>query len=558
MWAGWAVDELLVVAVPAVPADVDQEAPVARAGLRESIGTRVDAVSTLPPDAIASGAALRLDRFRADAQAHPLCTEWTCRTNAGATAVSAEQAGWARDRILRPARQHMLREDADMPARLERSAARAAAAPETLLRSLHLILGLTLAGVCLSWWRGAAAWPNLVAAVTTTAAALAHQAVALTSFDLRHVQLNHLLVGAWALPAGLIGGVLMGGLVSRSAWVERLSAAWLSIGPGSAAWVRGGFLLVVTVAWTWGPGLFGWHLLPAQQMEGLLAIAAFALATFVIRNLAWTEATGHSTAFGWPLVVVGVLAGSIAALARGDGGALALTLGLALAWLYLSGPRVVLLPVAIVTGVIWSGWLWSLPALQDTSAPMPELLEMVVANLPNRIGERVAVAWTPFGAGPSDVARVIGLVDLAGGQGFGFAPPLEGLAAGREADRRLLQLTADYMPAVLVGVYGAPVAGLLLGLHAGLLLVLAVVAVRRCVSPGVSSTLRLLSLWGVFGLFGAVLRIVLSAGGTLGVLPLTGVPAPGLSVGTSAALATGVMAGLAWSPAFWDSKEHER
>lgn len=557
MWAAWAVDEFL--ANHGGGGGVDDASAIGEDAVqRGALEARLAAAAALPPDAVASAAAAQLDRFRAAAQAHPLCTRWTCAQARTPSPLSADQARWARERVLQPLRQQIRRDPAGARARIERAAARAQGAPEILLRPIHLIVGCTLAGVCLAWWRRKTAWPFLGLGVTACAAALVHQTVALASFDLRHVQLNHLLAGAWALPAGLLGGLLIGGVVSRATVAERLAAAWLSIGPGAAAWARGGVLLAMTAAWTWGPTLLGWRMPAAQQMEGLLAIAAFALATFVARNLAWTEATGRSTAFGWPLVVVGVLGGSVAALARGDGGALALTLGLALAWLLLSCPRGVLLCTALAATAIWCGWLWSLPALQDTAAPMPASLETVVAHLPTRIGERVAVAWTPFGAGPSDVARAIGLADLAGVQGFGFDPPLEGLAAGREADRRLLQLTADYMPAVLVGVYGAPATVALLALHAGLLIALAWCGVRHSVLPGATSALRLLALWGVFGVIGAVLRVLLSAGGASGVLPLTGVPAPGLSIGTAAALATGVMAGFASAPGFWHSQGGSR
>jgi hypothetical protein len=549
MWAAWAVDEYL-----GGPGDIDHlhDGDDAYAAAVDRAADR----TALAPETIASAASRRLEAFRSAAQAHPLCMPWTCAASGVAVApLDVEQAAWARDRVLRAHGPKAGRSTEIEQSRRGRNAERAAAAAEAMLRPLNLILGIGMAGVCLSWWRRTAVWPWMALGVTAAAASLAHQAVALAAFDLRHVQLGHLRVGAWVMFAGLLGGLLIGGAAQRTAWVESAAQRWIAFGPGPAAWVRGAVLLLLTAAWTWGPGWVGWKLLPAQQMEGLLAIAAFALATFVARNLAWTEATGQATAFGWPLVALGVLAGSAASLVRGDGGALALTLGLAMTWSMLTFSWRLLAPMLVATTVAWGAWLWSLPPLIDTGASMPSVIETAVDLLPHRIGERVAVAWTPFGAGPSDVARVIGLTDLAGIAGFGFDAPLEGLAAGREADRRLLQLTADYMPAVLVAVYGAAVALALLALHALALLLLAWLGVRHCAGAGVSSAHRLLALWGVFGLFGAVMRVLLSAGGSVGVLPLTGVPAPGLSLGTSAALAVGLMAGLAWSPGFWRVNE---
>lgn len=419
---------------------------------------------------------------------------------------------------------------------LDRSATKAQAAAGVtgragLVMSISGAVLLVLASLL-----GAPLWPVLIFITTVQFAALAHLSVGLHAMPLRFVALRQQEGVGYAFAAASLGTLIYW----SSRHVGGLAEDWLSFSSNRQSLFRGILIAVAAGA------LLAVPMLPAVRAELLIALGALALATFAARNVAWYDAAGATIGFGWPIVAAGAAACGAVAILKGDLGAALLSAGLFASWVILCGSRFLMMGAAITGVAALLLWLVMLPPLAADPAPaVPEALRLVIDLLKPHARSRFEVAWTPFHAGPSDVARSIWMSVSGGYWGWGLDHfPAEGLDAGRAADRSILQAPEDYFASVLSAIYGVLGLGLVL-VHAGLFAWAGIGAIVAVGSSDVAPTRRLLALWAAFGCISVTLRAVVSTGGSLSTLALTGVPIPALAHGQAAAAAAGLYLGVA-------------
>lgn len=273
--------------------------------------------------------------------------------------------------------------------------------------------------------------------------------------------------------------------------------------------------------------------MPAAVSEGLIGLACVAVATYVARQAALANVV---PGLQWPglVVVGGTLAAAVGlSLKRGDLGHALVALAMGGCFLWLFGGR--LLRVA-VTVVVLAGL--GLLAVGHVQGHEHGLVALLIEALPPHAQDRMNALFDPFQANSSDLARVRWLMASAGASGWGPGyVPWQGLAAARVHEGLPLQGPSDYVTALAVAQWGQAGG---LAVMAGVLLVFggaAFVAARTTLRPGMPVAWRLLAATGMFGCVVMAGKVVLSAGGVLGVLPLTGLPVALLGYGPVSLLA---------------------
>lgn len=474
-----------------------------------------------------------------------------------------------------PPRAVLLHDRASLAATLERQRrAQALAArsggPQTLAALQAVPAGLMQAGAVLLWvalllaaagrapWAAVPMW-GAVSLMLGLGALLLTDLAFTADPALRHLAGRQFVVfglGAWAVPLlwrplpGLVffwplllvalalaatAAVRHGQgrvLAPVRAWVEAGASPLWALAPSVA-------LLLTAAAWLVVPGM------SAAASEALLAIAALGLATYAARQSALAASGGGLQAYNLGIVLVACAAAVGGALLRADlGHALAgLALLLLFAALFAGGAlRWGLLSLALgAMALVMHSW-WS-GAWQGPFAWLSEEL------LPLHAQQRMQATFDPFGAEASDLARMRWLMASAGMQGWGPGQvPWQGLDPAHAADSLPLQGPSDYVPALLAALWGSA-----WGLVLACMLVLlfgaaAVLGLRTAAAPGTPLAVRALAAFGGFGCAGVAVRALLSLGGVLGTLPLTGVPVALLGYGPvahAAALVYLVLA-LAW------------
>jgi cell division protein FtsW (lipid II flippase) len=161
------------------------------------------------------------------------------------------------------------------------------------------------------------------------------------------------------------------------------------------------------------------------------------------------------------------------------------------------------------------------------------------AMLTERVMGRLLLMLEPMQAAVSDFARLIKFAE--GGQPFGY-----GLGqiqwCSHEGACLPLQSLSDYMPTILLGLFGDRLAMLLLAMVLimyGLLLVVSV----RGLAMGLRQSRALYAI-GFFLLMATAIQTVVTGLGNLRLIPLTGLGLPLMSVGLSSFLSVAIGLGL--------------
>lgn len=346
----------------------------------------------------------------------------------------------------------------------------------------------------------------------------------------------------WALwwPLLLLAALLI--LLRALQWADARrgvanAAAQLALRPAEA-WAdwgaapgRGGLqALALVLLGLAAIGLLG---MPAAVSEWLIALGCLGLATYVARQTPLANLGGR---LQWPgLVVVGgaMLAAVGGALWRGDLGHALVALAMGGSFLWLFGGR--LLRVLVVA-VALAGL--ALLLLGHVQGHQTEPLATLIGWLPPHAQDRMNALFDPFLADSSDLARTRWLMRSAGSTGWGVGyVPWMGLSPARVHEGLPLQGPSDYVTALLVAQWGAwgglsAMAAVLLVFGAA-----AFVGARTAFAAGMAPGWRLLAGLGLFGCVVMAGKVLLSAGGVLGLLPLTGLPVSLLGYGPVSLLA---------------------
>ncbi|TAN52599.1 MAG: hypothetical protein EPN21_03590 [Methylococcaceae bacterium] len=180
----------------------------------------------------------------------------------------------------------------------------------------------------------------------------------------------------------------------------------------------------------------------------------------------------------------------------------------------------------------------------------------IAPRFSQRAAERAAAIHAPYRAGSPYLAQVHWLMDATPPAGFGLArvpwcgaKAMVGIGACTLGSGAPLQTPSDYAPAGLAAVYGLPGAALLLF---ALLIWLAGLSWPGLAAwrSGRAPPWALLQCWlvVVFALL-ALAQTLITVGGSLGAIPLTGVTLPLLGYGGAALCMAALWAGLALNPA---------
>lgn len=305
--------------------------------------------------------------------------------------------------------------------------------------------------------------------------------------------------------------------------------AWVQAGAGPVAGAAQALLLAVlgTVAVV-AAGM------PAAVSEGLIALACLATATYAARQAAIAN-TGAGLQWPGLVVVVGTFVAAVGlSLQRGDLGHALVALSMGGCFLWLFGNvwlrwTVVALVVAGL-GLLVAGLLGG-----DNGGPV---LARLVEWLPPHAQDRIHALFDPFHANSSDLARTRWLMASAGATGWGPGyVPWQGLMASRVHDGLPLQGPSDYVMALLVAQWGHLGGLALMGAVLVVFGASGFVAARTTLRPGTPLAWRLLAGVGLFGCVVMAGKVLLSAGGVLGLLPLTGLPVALLGYGPVSLLA---------------------
>lgn len=274
--------------------------------------------------------------------------------------------------------------------------------------------------------------------------------------------------------------------------------------------------------------------MPAAVSEWLIALACLATATYAARQAAFAN-TGAGLQWPGLVVVAGTFLAAVGlSLQRGDLGhaLVALAMGGCFLWLFGNG----LLRWAVVAvvvaglGLLITGLLGG-----DDGGPV---VAHLVQWLPPHAQDRVNALFDPFHANSSDLARTRWLMASAGATGWGPGyVPWQGLVAARVHDGLPLQGPSDYVTALVVAQWGHLGGLALMGAVLVVFGASGFVAARTTLRPGMPLAWRLLAGVGLFGCVVMAGKVLLSAGGVLGLLPLTGLPVALLGYGPVSLLA---------------------
>jgi cell division protein FtsW (lipid II flippase) len=273
---------------------------------------------------------------------------------------------------------------------------------------------------------------------------------------------------------------------------------------------------------------------PAAVSEWLILLGCAGLATYLARQAPLANTAGGLQLDTLAVVVVAMTACIGLAVARADLGHALVAVVMAGCFGLLFGGTVLRLLLVLVAlaaaGVMgisaWQGQAWG-------------PLDAVVAHLPAHAQQRFTAMFTPFSADSSDLARIRWLMASAGaasdregvaGWGIGYVPwsGLDG--AGRPAGLPL-QGPSDYLPALLVSVWGHRIGLLALGMALGVLLLGAWAGLRQALQAATPAGVRALAGLGGFGCLVMTTKALLSLAGVAGLIPLTGVPVAWLGYG---------------------------
>jgi cell division protein FtsW (lipid II flippase) len=406
------------------------------------------------------------------------------------------------------------------------------------------------AGVLLMWgllaaWRlptGTLLWlaPVWLAGVLVIVS-LSLSAPLLRTIAVRTLPAWHGLIW-WPLVAAAAGFLLMRS-ASKERWLGTALLAYRDIG-GLAR--RAGLLCLLAAA---VPLMLAD---PARRSEVWLGLAIVGLALFAARNALVLAVTNLPSSFGWQMVASVGTAVVGMALWREDRGSALLALGLVAAWfVFFTSARMALACVLAMASLLW-WWSSQMEPAQALPGDPRELgafvqgLADACQHLPG--GERARLAACVQASGNSDVFRSLEMARAGWKHGlFGFGLvdlPGNGLAAARVSDRVILQMPSDYIAAPWVAAYGK--AGLAaLGLYACGLFALAARTLATLQVAGRSHMQLILCGIAGFGCIAAALRVLISSGGALAAIPLTGQSPPMLAFGGSAAVAFGLYLGIA-------------
>ena len=336
------------------------------------------------------------------------------------------------------------------------------------------------------------------------------------------------LVLWWPL-LGVALGVVALRLVRRGTlWAWAPLRAWVGWGDSP---VKNGLQLVLLVLV--GSAAAFALALPATASESLIALGCLGVATYWARQTAYAN-TGAGIQWN-TLLVVGCAVGLALMLSvlRADLGhaLVAAALGLCFAWLF--GGRWLRVGVLVV-GVAVALVL----ALSVAQGELVGPLQWLASVLPAHAAERLQSMMDPFSASSSDLARTRWLMHSGGlwGWGPGYVP-WQGLAPARLADGLPLQGPSDYVVALSTAVWGSAGGVALLAGVCTVFLAAAVQAARTSLRPGMSEPIRLLAAFGFCGCVAMLVKAMLSLGGVVGWLPLTGLPVALLGYGPISTLA---------------------
>lgn len=275
--------------------------------------------------------------------------------------------------------------------------------------------------------------------------------------------------------------------------------------------------------------------LPATASESLIALGCLGVATYWARQTAYAN-TGAGIQWNTLLVVAcAVGLALVLSVLRADLGhaLVAAALGLCFAWLF-GGRwlRTGVLVLGVAAGLVLA---WSV-----AQAELVGPLQWLANVLPAHAAERLQSMMDPFSASSSDLARTRWLMHSGGlwGWGPGYVP-WQGLAPVRLADGLPLQGPSDYVVALSTAVWGGAGGVALLAGVCTVFLAGAVQAARTSLRPGMSEPVRLLAAFGFCGCVAMLVKAMLSLGGVVGWLPLTGLPVALLGYGP-----IGTVAGL--------------
>lgn len=346
----------------------------------------------------------------------------------------------------------------------------------------------------------------------------------------------------WPLLVALLGLVLAAA-AQRDRWLGPRLLRFTSKG-GLAA--RTAVLCALALAVAWGIDE------PARRSELWLGLAVLGLALFAARNAAVMVVTNEPTSFGWPLVAAVGCAVIATAMLRHDRGSALLALGMASAWCVMFARSALALgTMATMAGVLvwWSMQIQPVQTLPAEPTAQQEVVKVQTEACAHLMSERERLAACLQISARSDVFRSVAMARAGWAHGdwlgFGLVDlPAYALAAERTGDRLILQLPMDYIAAPWLAAFGK--AGLVaLGAYTALLFGLGARALATLQIEGRDAMPALVAAVGGFGVLSAALRVLISSGGALSAIPLTGQPPPMLAYGTSAALAFGLYLGLA-------------
>ncbi|MBC7619036.1 MAG: FtsW/RodA/SpoVE family cell cycle protein [Candidatus Saccharibacteria bacterium] len=273
--------------------------------------------------------------------------------------------------------------------------------------------------------------------------------------------------------------------------------------------------------------------LPATASESLIALGCLGVSTYWARQTAYAN-TGAGIQWNTLLVVACALGlALVLSVLRADFGhaLVAAALGLCFAWLFgARGLRTGVLVLGVATAIVLA---WSV-----AQGELVEPLQWLASVLPAHAAERLQSMVDPFSANSSDLARTRWLMHSGGlwGWGPGYVP-WQGLSPARLADGLPLQGPSDYVVSLSTAVWGSAGG---VGLFAGVCTVFltgAIQAARTSLRPGMSEPVRLLAAFGFCGCVAMLVKAMLSLGGVVGWLPLTGLPVALLGYGPISTLA---------------------
>jgi cell division protein FtsW (lipid II flippase) len=264
----------------------------------------------------------------------------------------------------------------------------------------------------------------------------------------------------------------------------------------------------------------------ASKTELLGAWAAIATALFVSR---YGPLIRHGikpatlTLYAAPVVVAALLASMGGGLLRMDLGAFGIALLIA-AIVVLVMARSHWIRIVLAAAVLIGLYIYStfLKAGEDVTG--------LIGLLPQHAQQRFLSAHNAAAHGAPDVQQVEWLLrsaqrpgDLGTGWGIGNVP-WQGLPGSTGAHTLPLPAVSDLALVLPAASEGLLYAFVLVGLLGWILISVIATGYTQSVEDDVLLTRRFLASAGAFGLLIALLRVVLNLGGTLQVLPLTGVP----------------------------------